>query len=68
MILRDECDENRFMLRIFIPVTALGLAGLIGVQHVGERACLPHDLCQIEKATLPDEPAQRDRPILSETQ
>jgi hypothetical protein len=43
------------MLRIFITVTALGLAGLIGVQHVGERACLPHDLCQIEKATFPDE-------------
>ena len=52
-----ESPAFSICLRVFIPLAgAIGI--LIGLGHGPVRECLQHDLCQIEKATLPDEPAE----------
>jgi hypothetical protein len=53
-------DDSKFFKKVFIPATAIGLAVLVGAQHVGERMCPARDMCQIEPTTLPDETAQKD--------
>jgi len=58
--LQDDNSDSKFFKKVFIPATAIGIAVLVGAQHVGERMCPAHDICQIEPTKLPDEPAQKD--------
>jgi hypothetical protein len=58
--LQDDNSDSKFFKKGFIPATAIGIAVLVGAQHVGERMCPAHDICQIEPTKLPDEPTQKD--------
>jgi hypothetical protein len=43
--------------KVLIPATvatAIGIAGLGGFQHTGERICTQAEMCQPEKIRLPD--------------